>query len=273
MKLRNKKTKNCLNQLKTKRITIKGKVCFPSFLKIILSDVLFIDFFSKLIKKALRKFSISEDDQNATDNEQHDSLPEDPVSVKPPNRKPRPSWGGFEFQDIAKQALQMKNSSEYTDNKHVQIKVIQNTPDLDTASTSKRKDSDASVWSDNIPVITISKTESAENILNNDKVSKMFKPKIRCALKKQSTEVDEELIRYFNNDIEKNISDSETVKELIAKTGVSVEDSFDFNEDRDLFKEQNKCEETVIERSSSDDTENKDESVETILSANSSDGK
>lgn len=235
----------------------------------------FLDFFSKLLKLALRKFSISEDDQNATDTEQHDSLPEDP-SVGKQLRKPRPSWGCFEFQDIANKALQMKKSMELsskesessTDTKHVQINDVQTcitTSEEPEASTSNRQDSDCSVWSDNIPVITISKTESSENILKDDENKKCkikkYEPRIRCILKKQSTEIDEDTIRYFNNEIERNISECGAMKKL-------SEELSDINEDNDPLNENSKTEELLTDKSSSDDTE-KNGSVETILNFSS----
>lgn len=232
---------------------------------------------------ALRKSSTSEDDQNAgdaTDTEQHDSLPDDPVMTKSP-RKPRPSWGGFEFKDIANKALQLKRNSDVcskdtenvADIKQVHIKSVRKkSSELSEASTSKRQDSDSSVWSDNIPVITISKTESAENILkeeiSNRVKEKKFQPKIRCVLRKQSTEIDEDTIRYFNNEIEKNMSECRAVKEI---TEEDVERYFRVQNDSspspDLLEdvEKNKIDENLTDKSSSDDTEQKNGSVETIL--------
>lgn len=236
----------------------------------------------------MRKFSISEDDQNATDTEQHDSLPEDPSVGKPP-RRPRPSWGGFEFQDIAHKALQMKRSLESnsketetsTESKRVQIndgqKHVSKSKEIVEASTSQRQDSDCSVWSDNIPVITISKTESSENILKDEynKKSKntKYEPRIRCILKKQSTEIDEDTIRYFNNDIERNISECRAVKKLSEENAESVwqsqsEKSVDLNDDIEPLTDNSKTEEMLTDKSSSDGTE-KNGSVETILNFDS----
>lgn len=243
------------------------------------------------MKLALRKSSTTEDDQNAgdaTDTEQHDSLPEDPVVSRQTVRKPRPSWGGFEFKDIANKALQSKrNSDSSAKGKEgtVERKPTGHNPlqkkssELSETSTSKREDSDSSLWSENIPMITISKTESAENIINEDKheddkkrnIGDRFQPKIRCVLRKQSTEIDEDTIRYFNNELERNISEREAVKKLVeADIGhCSTQDDCrtfaDVFEDVDSFTEPSKADETATDKSSSDDTENKNGSVETIL--------
>lgn len=251
------------------------------------------DFFSKLLKIALRKFSISEDDQNAgdaTDNEQHDSLPEDP-SLSRQNKKPRPSWGGFEFQEIANKALQMKkkmeslptDSVEVIDTKNATIgdeqKFSQQSSDGNGASTSKRQDSDCSVWSDNIPVITISKTRSNENILEQNKNESTlkksketkFQPKIKCVLRKQSTQIDEDTIAYFNDDLERNITECKAMSELIgmdATTEKSTdyrERSSEFIDDTESVVESGNNEEISNDKSSSDETEQRNGSVETVL--------
>lgn len=178
-----------------------------------------------------------------------------------------------------------KEAQDMGDIKHVQIKGVekiirQKSSEASEASSSRRQDSDSSVWSDNIPVITISKTESTENILNEDKSEGVgakskeskFKPKIRCVLRKQSTEIDEDTIRYFNADLERNISEYKTVKELTgADDGSSSDTPHDSAPSPDLidniqpFIEPIGQEETT-DKSSSDDTDHKDGSVETILS-------
>ncbi|XP_044270134.1 transmembrane channel-like protein 2-A [Tribolium madens] len=185
------------------------------------------DFFSKFIKKALGKTSSMSENENrdnenldeGTDTEQHESLPEDLVSIK--DSKPQPpsrlsiSSNSFDYQ----KGLLQKQSSLKSVSGSIQHK------------KQFRQDSSSSNWSDNIPVITISKTESAEFLdvvpeMTKTKTEKTperkevmeeeivketapdaacefrFKPKIKCALKKQSTEIDEEVIRYFSKDLE-----------------------------------------------------------------------
>ena len=161
------------------------------------------DIFSKFIKKALRKTSISEEDnhetanqEEGTDTEQHESLPEDLVSIKESKalQSPLPlSSGSFDYQ---KSLLQKRNSQKSVS---------------EDSRTKKdmRQDSTSSVWSDNIPVITISKTESAEclDVVPEKEPPKpepdhKFKPKIKCALRKQSTEIDEDVICYFSKDLD-----------------------------------------------------------------------
>ncbi|XP_022904331.2 transmembrane channel-like protein [Onthophagus taurus] len=112
-------------------------------------------FISKLIKKALRK-PISED-EDGTDNEQHDSLPEDGKEAKPQV----PTKSTFKMQDtkvrnVVKSGVSRKNSD---------VRKVES-PKKSFNLRNVRQDSIASNWSDNIPVITISKTESLENVLD-----------------------------------------------------------------------------------------------------------
>ncbi|XP_056629914.1 transmembrane channel-like protein [Diorhabda sublineata] len=286
------------------------------------------DFFHKLIKRALRKSSTSDDADDGTDTEQHDSLPYDTVAAKP--IKSSFSWGSADFQNVALKARQLKKSKpetqvhheETVDQKHVHIndkpvlseksnepstsKGLRHsfgfnrhinindvihfnsepfTPitevsitDIDTnlresienqtVSNGVRQDSDSSVWSDGIPMITISKTESNENILsvinepikNNDEIvikedvpvpnANIFKPKIKCVLKKQTTEIDEDTIRYFNDDIEKSISVNDKLRAIVDRdfedTGLSPDDD-------------------ILTDKSSSDTDQKESSVDTVL--------
>ncbi|CAG9838897.1 unnamed protein product [Diabrotica balteata] len=303
------------------------------------------DFFSKLIKRALRKSSTSEDAEDGTDTEQHDSLPYDTVVKHPPKPiKPSFSWGSTDFQNVALRALQLKKhkpeipihlNETKQEQKHVHINEkpvvsvktidpykpssIYNEPstsrgftrtnrsfrDLishikeEPAKTTKeisitnkdikppdpvpesskkdfnskttRQDSESSNWSDGIPVITISKTDSDENMLkviekppidksvsNTDNSSMVFRPKVRCVLKKQSTEIDEDTIRYFNNDIEKNIS-MENVIKAVAEEDIELESLT-----VDTQQEDDKNEEVLTDKSSSD-TEPKESSTDTVL--------
>ncbi|XP_050515872.1 transmembrane channel-like protein isoform X2 [Diabrotica virgifera virgifera] len=303
------------------------------------------DFFSKLIKRALRKSSTSEDAEDGTDTEQHDSLPYDTVVKHPPKpMKPSFSWGSTDFQNVALRALQLKknkpeipvhiNESKH-EQKHVHISEkpvvsvktidpykptsIFNEPstsrgfigtnrsfrDLishikeepanitkeistnntvtkphdsetskkDSNSKTTRQDSESSNWSDGIPVITISKTDSDENMLrvieeppvdksvsNTDNTNVVFRPKVKCVLKKQSTEFDEDTIVYFNNDIEKNISMENAIK-AVAEEDVEVESLT-----IDTLQEDDKSDEVFTDKSSSD-TEPKESSTDTVLEA------
>ncbi|XP_060519622.1 transmembrane channel-like protein [Cylas formicarius] len=160
-------------------------------------------FFSKLIKKALGKSSTSEEEQDGTDTEQHDSLPYDtnkPVSHKPVGRSV--SNSSFELQALVNRAWSLKKN-ERNPEKSV---ISEETPDREDREVHQeccRQDSASSV----IPVITISKTESTEAILNEEVTvktkSKGTEPKIKCVLKKQSTEIDEDIICHFGEDLEK----------------------------------------------------------------------
>ncbi|XP_015833695.1 transmembrane channel-like protein isoform X1 [Tribolium castaneum] len=188
------------------------------------------DFFSKFIKKALGKTSSISENENrenenldeGTDTEQHESLPEDLVSIK--DSKPQPpsrlsiSSNSFDYQKGLLQKQSSLKSVSESSNKYNPVR------DIGSVQQKKqlRQDSSSSNWSDNIPVITISKTESAEFLdvvpeaekapVTEKEIVKetapeaanefRFKPKIKCALKKQSAEIDEEVIRYFSKDLE-----------------------------------------------------------------------
>lgn len=213
----------------------------------------------------MRKSSSDEEDvQNqdeGTDTEQHESLPEDIVSVKearpqvPKEKKKSPSNA---FQNVVTGVLSRKPSDhhrpvnlrkESTDSseaKRVQIKEADppkpakepkreelrgskqkrnrqaNQSPPRTSGTPKeiRRDSSCSIWSENIPTITISKTESAECILEtHDKAEKDAvtkpketaaakeklnprKPKIKYALRKQDAQVDIDSITFGGRELE-----------------------------------------------------------------------
>ncbi|KAK9881611.1 hypothetical protein WA026_016482 [Henosepilachna vigintioctopunctata] len=102
-----------------------------------------------------------------------------------------------------------------------------NEESLTAVDDLRRQESVSSNRSDNIPVITISKTESSESILNasegklnenpidtqlKDSITSSacttdkFRPIIRYALKKQTTEVDEDSIRHFPKEVMKQVT-------------------------------------------------------------------
>ncbi|KAJ8915787.1 hypothetical protein NQ315_004599 [Exocentrus adspersus] len=264
------------------------------------------DFLSKFIKRALRKSSTSEDEQNAedgTDTEQHDSLPYDTMTTKQLSKpiKPSLSWGNSDFQAVVSKAVKANQRRlsnvfvESTDSGDAKNFPLQQCRDVSQfkrklqrvePGTSKdmRQDSGSSVWSDNIPVITISKTESDENILRdgdkgsshkavkNTELKSKFEPKIKCVLKKQSTEFDEDTICHFNKHLEQNLENRKFIQavseEDIERTPVDK----DFTEDDNIDSEQplpdvslNSKTDAVSGQSSSEDTEFKEISIDTIL--------
>ncbi|CAH1179502.1 unnamed protein product [Phaedon cochleariae] len=260
------------------------------------------DFFSKLIKRALRKSSTSDDEQNAgdgTDTEQHDSLPYDSTTSRQQGTVKPFSWRTADFQSIANRALQLtkvkpdnnSNDREYPSSLKQDVEtrpISRQNSDLrrdihrrdshlskinqPTTSKGIRQDSESSVWSDGIPVITISKTGSAENILKKDEVFKnhevmqqeKFKPQVKCALKKQSAEVDEETIRFFDNDLERTKAENrvfKTVAETWDGSNLDVSDT-SHNDNADSNRD-----DLLTEVSSSEDTEQKGSSADTILHA------
>ncbi|XP_018564343.1 transmembrane channel-like protein 3 [Anoplophora glabripennis] len=255
------------------------------------------DFLTKFIKKALGKSSTSEEEQNAedgTDTEQHDSLPYDTMASKNLHRSVRPSlsWNSSDFQGVVSRAMkanqgrlsnQPRESVDSVDTKQSPIQRYDSFepkrtfPERVVPSTSRdmRQDSGSSVWSENIPVITISKTESAENILMETNTStetenirknvkaneqSKFLPKIKSVLKKQSTEIDEDTICHFNRDLESNLKNNKFIKAL-AEEDVD----YSFSENKDITENSEKCSEKVSDQSSSEDTEFKETSIDTIL--------
>lgn len=206
----------------------------------------FLDFFSKLIKRALGKPTGSEEEEvqnQDTDTEQHESLPEDITSIKevrPQVSKPSPR---DDFQNIvtgvlSKQKIQpkmenmKKGSTDSGETKRVHIQESSHRHKSRTKKTAghrqkiedkqlkhehhssskdNSRDSNSSAWSENIPTITISKTESAECILESvDKNENeqpgcsgldQHKPKIKYALKKQEAQIDVDSISFIGKEL------------------------------------------------------------------------
>ncbi|KRT82265.1 hypothetical protein AMK59_3218, partial [Oryctes borbonicus] len=156
------------------------------------------DFFSKLIKRALKK-SATSDDEEATDTDLPDSLPEDVTTVKEvkpqaPTKKPFAIKKDLNFktasvhkglprkdsQDtnlsvdfepnftpIASRHASKNRRDSFDLKKHQdKKKPLNSRSPTKSSGNSKdfREDSLTSTWSDNIPVITISKTDSMEQI-------------------------------------------------------------------------------------------------------------
>nr|CAI5867066.1 unnamed protein product [Callosobruchus analis] len=238
------------------------------------------DFFSKLIKRALGKSSTSEEEPNVedeTDTEQHDSLPYD-AGIKPHNTvRQTNSCNSSDFQSLAHKMLEMKRSSiivnhENTKNendeeltketKEMKHKLRDSPMDKAEATSSrKRLDSDtSSIWSENIPVIKISKTDSTENILSDEKDKDLskhkadtkFKPIVKCALKKQHAEVDEDTICFFGIDLEKKAIEEDTIKDIVNENIEEIGD----DDNREEVREE------ITDKSSSE----RDSSCDTVLS-------
>lgn len=247
---------------------------------------------SKFIRRALRKPSVVSQDESihvqddATDTEQPESLPEDVISLK--ETKPPIKITSIKGKSVAingnpkKPEILHRESTESTEGKHVQIaettpeiyrrnsqpkrdsieskrnedwKQRRQSPSRSTSSKETRHDSITSNWSDNIPVITISKTGSSECILeqqteeaNTSKLSKseqndedkidpkeepkvssssdtlvaeeqVFKPKIKHVLKKQTGVSDKgessENVRKESNEHEGEETEDESTRTTV----------------------------------------------------------
>ncbi|CAH1999423.1 unnamed protein product [Acanthoscelides obtectus] len=222
------------------------------------------DFFSKLIKRALGKSSTSDEDQNVedeTDTEQHDSLPYD-SGTKPHKALKQSNSSSSDFQALTQRMLDIKRNSSVVkkndnDDEVGEKEVGPKKRDrVEATSSRKRQDSEtSSIWSENIPVIKISKTDSTEKIINDEskkqKSEGKFKPKVKCALKKQHAEVDEDTICFFGNDLERKAIEEETIKEIVSES-IEEDDSIDQVDVR----------EEITDKSSSD----RDDSCDTVLS-------
>ncbi|GJQ78717.1 hypothetical protein Trydic_g2751 [Trypoxylus dichotomus] len=156
------------------------------------------DFFSKLIKRALKKSPTSEDEE-ASDTDQPDSLPEDVTTVKEvkpqaPFKKPFAIKKDLNFKAAAVHKGLAKRDSQDTNlsvdfepnltpiasrhssknrrdsfdlKKHQSKKKPADSRSATKSSSNSkdfREDSLTSTWSDNIPVITISKSDSVEHV-------------------------------------------------------------------------------------------------------------
>lgn len=197
----------------------------------LLSRKLFTDFFSKLIRKALGKSSLPDNNHNrddASDLDQQDSLPHDINKNNENNDNSIPqrrtsSTTSRNLRQIV--SILTTNKDEENNEEESHTKRDEKNGDLTSITkdeVSNRQESVSSNWSDNIPVITISKIEHGD-IGKQQKVAhfvdtdesrdsaekpshSQFKPKVKYALRKQNTEIDEESIRHFHKNIMKQRS-------------------------------------------------------------------
>lgn len=187
-----------------------------------------------MIKLALRKSSETEDIIESTKTEFEteqpstaDSTPEE-VKTNKPKKEPAIHKPTAEAATASSQ-VEVQHSNEHT--------------------KATREDSSASVWSENIPTITISKTESAECILEKDDPKpggsdRDFKPKIKYALRKQEAEVDIDSITYIS---------SEIVQKYEAVSTEDDREKCDFRKDEDVKKVAKGVHEESVKTESSSD--------------------
>ena len=125
------------------------------------------------MKRALRKSSATSDEESlpivdgdGTDVEFHESLPEDKPKVK--HVKVKPNLDSSKH-DVKKSANKKDRNSHHHHHHHHHHNQRRQSSEHRTKSSSissakDQEDSLKSVWSDNIPVICISKTDSSEGI-------------------------------------------------------------------------------------------------------------
>lgn len=152
-----------------------------------------------------------------TDTDQHESLPEDKVCVtelvtahsglqKSVNTSKKAQAKDISTPLSPETLLKAKKANSKQSKKS--IRYIQQLSSKSTSSGEKRKDSISVQPSDVIPVITISKTESSESILQDGKeqhntksdtevTTVSHKPKIKYLLKKQNANVDIDSISFI----------------------------------------------------------------------------
>ncbi|KAB0796732.1 hypothetical protein PPYR_10793 [Photinus pyralis] len=150
-------------------------------------------------------------EEEATDNEQHDSLPDDvnrtPNDMRKYSNADHSEIRRFHIPDLQKR----RNSVDSKRGEEWRQSYRSSSPS--NSSKETRQDSiTSSIWSDNIPIITISKTESAENILRENG-SNEASPKIRNILKKQAEVATE-------NDSDGQCSDDESTKTTVKSINI-----------------------------------------------------
>lgn len=230
----------------------------------------------KFIAEKFKTKSGEDSTQNqdeGTDTEQHESLPEDVASTKDtqPQTSTNIKSSSSDSNNTTTHNIPLKSdhlkkrNSDLSDTKLTHIKssknsnIKQNNNDISkysrnrlnrsssrsTSSGEPRRDSVSSVRSENIPIITISKTESDECILNkqeksvhnikpsaqdvagtstgNSKSIPEYKPKIKYALKKQDAQIDIDSISYIHSKEPFNLQEilikSATEDEVEAPSG------------------------------------------------------
>ncbi|KAJ8978854.1 hypothetical protein NQ317_004465 [Molorchus minor] len=278
------------------------------------------DFFTKFIKKALGKSSTSDEEQNmedATDTEQHESLPYDPTLTNQHRTvKSSLSWGNSNISHATASTEFSRNGgrvdsfpSESTDSFEIKPNDNRSTTSKYSTighytfdfnkgqqqhktsgdpmpSTSKyvRQDSGSSVWSDNIPVITISKVstenkleDNTETHLGKNKLNiklseqRKLKANVECPLKKQSSTIDEDIMCHANIERATNIPEKKIIKAVAEEDSGNgtVSGNSRFEDLSDMSDISNKnleiLEDISTDKSSSEDTAYKDSSIDTIF--------
>ncbi|KAL1516978.1 hypothetical protein ABEB36_000803 [Hypothenemus hampei] len=252
--------------------------------------------FTRLIKKTMGKASTS-DEEDATDTEQHDSLPyenehskktaSDESSDFPMLQNIVSKWSLKRNKEMEvmvnnakRQNLQedpgMKqiDKARNQDRKEKTVKMKKES-DLGKKIVETKKigvfnDNESSTRSENIPVITISKTSSDDNMLKDTKlvseppsyhafseyVDEMnepinFRPRVKCALKKQAIAIDEDIIIHFGDELQKRYAEKQAIFDLVSQKIVETGKIEDI--------------ETLSESSSKSSELKDDNSVDTIL--------
>ncbi|KAI4471992.1 transmembrane channel-related [Holotrichia oblita] len=238
------------------------------------------DFFSKLIKRALKK-SVTSEDEEATDTDPHDSLPEDATTIKEVKQQASVKKPSFTIkkENLKRPAVHSslpkrgesqdsnlsvdfetnptplvsrhsgKRRKDSFDLKKHQDKRRGATRSRSPTKSSKdfREDSLTSNWSDNIPVITISKSDSIDHIeeehdlqgssdgLTQEKVD--IRSKSRYVLKKQEVTEDEDVVnelvkeKFVKKDSLKNGTEGVEIKDdVVAGSSNKTESSNDYKD-------------------------------------------
>lgn len=173
-----------------------------------------------------------------TDTEQHDSLPDDVVSVK--EAKPQSAFNFKGMVNLARKSSDNRKSSDI-EPKHVHIvdcaqlpkrsdsyqeqrrdnwreRRRRQSPTKSTSSSkeTKKEDSVNSTWSEAIPVITISKTESAECILEGTSKKAVDEERAQGVSSTYSSVSNQEDETPLPEKSEDNVKSSDSTDTLIA---------------------------------------------------------
>ncbi|XP_066151559.1 transmembrane channel-like protein [Euwallacea fornicatus] len=290
-------------------------------------------FFTKLIKKALRQPTLSDEEQDATDTEQHESLPYDTVQGHKPIIKTEASESVVMRTSLMMRPSKQKDNTENDSSILQQVVTVHRDPSPKSKSKSsrseaikqpsrkensflktiieakklgvfdekvepiidqpaQRQDSSSSIWSDNIPVITISKTLSDDNVLEKDEskasVETIRKTTKRKFIFKEQTSISDEedsmsiKKKTMVNKFKEPTSFQPRVKCLLQKQENAIDEDVIIHFGNDLEKtksnkrmvfdlinsQMEEANKDSNDKSTSEETELRDDnSVDTILNA------
>lgn len=195
-----------------------------------LSIIFISDFLAKFVRKAWKKPQKPDEenvipDDAATDTEQQENLPED-KEIQEPGIKDIEEEDTYYIEEQKTKSIKTTSiTKKYEERRRSSTKSTKS-----SSSKDMRQDSISSNWSDNIPVIKISKTESTECILESaptkrdkkithqehidvEKEENLPSPQPQCSTSSSETLV---TIKMDDSDYEINVEINDAIKEIEA---------------------------------------------------------